>query len=227
MAGALTPEQQWELIQTYGSIENARDEAMRRSPELGELWNAWWPQTPDFWKVFWKRALPVLGIDAAPPVTAMAQPEPSQHEGTLRGDPGRKPQTMPAKTFWKIFELGMAHAESDNETPSLRSIAETTKRREFVTEHRDQPMGVHGPHKWWYRCLHRAGIVAEGVTHGRKMHMARHTAGQSVLDRTGNLKAVQKLLGHSSITTTGDIYTDWDIDQLEETMRYVGRRGRR
>jgi site-specific recombinase XerC len=53
------------------------------------------------------------------------------------------------------------------------------------------------------------------------MHMARHTAGQSVLDSTGNLKAVQKLLGHSSITTTGDIYTDWDIDQLEETMRYV------
>jgi site-specific recombinase XerC len=49
--------------------------------------------------------------------------------------------------------------------------------------------------------------------------MARHTAGQSVLDSTGNLKAVQKLLGHSSITTTGDIYTDWDMDQLEETMR--------
>jgi site-specific recombinase XerC len=41
------------------------------------------------------------------------------------------------------------------------------------------------------------------------MHMARHTAGQSVLDSTGNLKAVQKLLGHSSNTTTGDIYTDW------------------
>jgi hypothetical protein len=37
-------------------------------------------------------------------------------------------------------------------------------------------MGAHGLHKWWYRCLQRAGIVAEGVTHGRKMHMARHTA---------------------------------------------------
>jgi hypothetical protein len=46
-------------------------------------------------------------------------------------------------------------------------------------------------------------------------------AGQSVLDSTGNLKAVQKLLGHSSITATGDIYTDWDIDQLEATMRSV------
>jgi site-specific recombinase XerC len=90
----------------------------------------------------------------------------------------------------------------------------------FVTEYRDQPMGVHGLHKWWYRCLQRAGLVAEGVTHGRKMHMARHTAGQSV-HHTGNLKAVQKLLGHSSITTTADIYTDWDIDQLEETMRIV------
>ena len=52
------------------------------------------------------------------------------------------------------------------------------------------------------------------------MHKARHTAGQRVLDATqGNLKAVQKLLGHSSISTTGDIYTDWDIDQLAETLR--------
>jgi integrase len=77
----------------------------------------------------------------------------------------------------------------------------------FVTEYRDQPMGVHGLHKWWYRCLERAGVVSEGTTRGKKMHMARHTAGQNVLDKTGNLKAVQKLLGHSSITTTAYIYT--------------------
>ena len=37
-------------------------------------------------------------------------------------------------------------------------------------------------------------------------------------DRAG---ARRSLLGHSSITTTGDIYTDWDIDQLEQTMRDV------
>jgi site-specific recombinase XerC len=43
------------------------------------------------------------------------------------------------------------------------------------------------------------------------MHSARHTAGQTVLDRTGNLKAVQKLLGHASMTTA-DIYTDWAPD---------------
>jgi site-specific recombinase XerC len=42
-----------------------------------------------------------------------------------------------------------------------------------------------------------------------------------VLDRTGNLKAVQKLLDHESIQTAGDVYTDWDIDQLAETLLEV------
>ena len=42
-----------------------------------------------------------------------------------------------------------------------------------------------------------------------------------MLDATGNLKAVQKLLGHASIQTTGDIYADWDIDQLAATMADV------
>jgi integrase len=32
---------------------------------------------------------------------------------------------------------------------------------------------------------------------------------------------IQKLLGHSSIQTTADIYVDWDIDQLRETMAQV------
>jgi site-specific recombinase XerC len=30
------------------------------------------------------------------------------------------------------------------------------------------------------------------------MHKARHTAGERVLDHTGNLKAAQRLLGHAS-----------------------------
>ena len=85
----------------------------------------------------------------------------------------------------------------------------------------DKPMGDHGLHNWWYGCLARAGIVEPGTTSGERMHKARHTAGQRVLDATGNLKAAQKLLGHASISTTGDIYADRDIDQLAETMRAV------
>lgn len=85
----------------------------------------------------------------------------------------------------------------------------------------DKPMGDHGLHDWWYGCLRRAGLVEEGVTSGERMHKARHSAGQRVLDKTGNIKAVQKLLGHASIQTTADVYTDWDIDQLAQTMAEV------
>jgi integrase len=68
----------------------------------------------------------------------------------------------------------------------------------------EKPMRAHGAHDWWYRCQERAGLVAVGQTSGAKMHRTRHTAGQRVLDATGNLKAVQALLGHASITTTAD-----------------------
>ncbi len=63
--------------------------------------------------------------------------------------------------------------------------------------------------------------MADGTTNGERMHKARYTAGQRVLDNTGNIKAVQKLLGHASIRTTGDLYTDWDISQLEATLTDV------
>jgi site-specific recombinase XerC len=58
--------------------------------------------------------------------------------------------------------------------------------------------------------IHEAGLTA-------------FTAAMSSMPATSgsDLKATQKLLGHSSISTTGDIYADWDIDQLADTMRAV------
>ena len=85
-------------------------------------------------------------------------------------------------------------------------------------DRRDKPISDHGTHDWWYRASTRAGVVAQGTTRGERMHKARHSAGQRVLDDTGNFKAVQKLLGHSRSQTTGDIYADWDVDQLAQTM---------
>jgi site-specific recombinase XerC len=83
----------------------------------------------------------------------------------------------------------------------------------------DKQRGQHGIHDWWYRCLARAGVVEEGATRGERMHKARHTAGQRVLDKTGgNIKAAQKLLGHEQMETTANEYLDWDIDQLAETL---------
>ena len=68
------------------------------------------------------------------------------------------------------------------------------------------PLSPHGLHLWWYGRLAAAGVVPEGTTSGRRLHDARHSAGQRVLDKTHNLKAAQALLGHASIATTGDVY---------------------
>jgi integrase len=78
-------------------------------------------------------------------------------------------------------------------------------------------------HRWWYRQLEHAGIVAQGETAGEKMHKARHTAGQRVLDATGDLKLTQRLLGHASIQTTGDIYVDYDNATFAAKMADVLR----
>jgi integrase/recombinase XerC len=129
---------------------------------------------------------------------------------------------IPQADFWLDLERLILDLEAQPHHYLLaRQKAIPRKGTSSVHRFPEKPMGVHGAHDWWYRCLHRAGVVPEGVTSGERMHKARHSAGQRVLDQTGNLKAVQKLLGHESIQTTGDIYTDWDIDQLAETMRGV------
>lgn len=82
----------------------------------------------------------------------------------------------------------------------------------------DTQISNHALHDWWYARLAAAGIVAEGTTSGERMHKSRHTAGQALLDATGNLKAVQKLMRHKSMLTTADVYLDWDLDQLARSL---------
>ena len=67
MAGALTPEQRDAVNRIYGSDSNAIDEAVRRSEDLARLWEDGqspiaWPNQREFRELWWKRALPVLGI---------------------------------------------------------------------------------------------------------------------------------------------------------------------
>ena len=123
---------------------------------------------------------------------------------------------VPDPAFWHDLERHILDVGA--QPAHYLMCGQKTVPRAGVVRFPDRPMGVHGMHLWWYGCLERAGIVALGTTSGERMHKARHTAGQRVLDATGNLKAVQKLLGHASIQTTGDVYADWDIDQLAGTL---------
>ena len=126
---------------------------------------------------------------------------------------------IPHAAFWMDLERHLIDAEA--KPGHYLMCRQRTIPRAGVRRFPEKPMADHGLHDWWYRMLANAGVVATGTTSGERMHKARHTAGQRVLDASGNLKAVQKLLGHSSISTTGDIYADWDIDQLAATMSDV------
>jgi integrase len=56
-----------------------------------------------------------------------------------------------------------------------------------------------------YPALDRLGIPRGVGVSG--FHTFRHSAASIVNYRTGNLKLAQKLLGHSSINMTADVYT--------------------
>lgn len=133
--------------------------------------------------------------------------------GTVRALP------IPDTHFWQELERLILdrQAAPDHYLMARRKYIPKKGVRDFP----DKPMGGHGMHDWWYACLANASIVAEGTTKGERMHKARHSAGQRVLDATGNLKAVQKLLGHASIRTTADNYVDWDLDALAQTLADV------
>jgi site-specific recombinase XerC len=135
---------------------------------------------------------------------------------------GEKVRTLPIPSppFWNDLERMLVECEL--QPNHFLMCQQRTIPRAGVRRFPERKMSGHGLHRWWYGCLERAGVTVAGQLSGERMHKARHTAGQRVLDATGgNLKAAQKLLGHASIQTTGDIYTDWDLDQLAVTMAEV------
>lgn len=125
---------------------------------------------------------------------------------------------IPDPAFWHDLERLILDTEAHS-TWFLRPGSKGNQSKRTLLH--DRPMSDHGMHNWWYRCLARAGVVVDGTTNGEHMHKARHTAGQRLLDHTGNLKAVQQLLGHSSIATTGDVYVGWDEAALAASLESV------
>jgi integrase len=61
-----------------------------------------------------------------------------------------------------------------------------------------------------YPTLDRIGIARTRRAAG--FHTFRHSAATIVNQKTGNLKLVQKLLGHSNLSTTADVYTHTSAD---------------
>jgi len=72
-----------------------------------------------------------------------------------------------------------------------------------------------------YPALDRLGIPRDKRSAG--FHTFRHSVGSFINAQTGNLKLPQKLLGHSNLSTTADIYTHTSQESEREAALAVER----
>jgi integrase/recombinase XerC len=68
--------------------------------------------------------------------------------------------------------------------------------------------------------------IANGVTSETSPHTLRHSFATHLLDGGADLKAVQQLLGHESLTTT-QVYTHISVERLQETVKRAHPKSRK
>jgi integrase/recombinase XerD len=78
------------------------------------------------------------------------------------------------------------------------------------------PMTVRGLQQAWKRAVSKAGL-----DESLSLHAARHSLAVSLLSKTGNLRLVQKQLGHSSPTTTANFYADVSHEDMKAGLEAI------
>lgn len=72
------------------------------------------------------------------------------------------------------------------------------------------PLSAQGLQRIWKRSVKLAGLPKE-----LSIHSARHTIAVHLLKKTGNLRQVQKQLGHASPATTANMYADISFEDMQ------------
>ena len=73
------------------------------------------------------------------------------------------------------------------------------------------PLTSRGLQQMWKAAVERAGLPDE-----LSIHSARHTLATHLLKKTGNLRQVQKQLGHASPATNANMYADIDYEDMQD-----------
>jgi site-specific recombinase XerC len=83
----------------------------------------------------------------------------------------------------------------------------------YPKSRRDEPMDHASVHRWFKRCLERAGMP-----NAIQIHELRHSAADNLWRQTGNLMLAQQLLRHASVSTT-QIYLHPNRDDLSDALQ--------
>lgn len=122
------------------------------------------------------------------------------------------------------YLLGSRH--TFNRFAGYDPVTGKAKTQRIERDRLEKPLSSTATHHWYYRCLERAGIVATGQRSGERMHKARHTSGQLLLEEFRDIKLVQKHLNHTSMTTTANTYVDYDEFQVGDRVEEMLQRRR-
>ena len=87
-------------------------------------------------------------------------------------------------------------------------IEDRTTGKLFVGERGN--LTKYGLQQIWKSAVKRAGLPKE-----LSIHSARHSMAVHLLKKTGNLRQVQKQLGHASPATTANMYADISFEDMQ------------
>ena len=168
------------------------------------------------------RLAELIGLDASPQPGSIGWVDMAAGEVTVTGK-GRKTRTVPVGS--KAL-AALAHWRAVRE-----QVLDQGKRAQTAADHTSEaalflsPRGKRVSASLVYTRLKRWTIKA-GVPAHVHPHMLRHSFATHMLQSTGDLRAVQELLGHANITTT-QVYTHLDFQALSKVYDAAHPRAKR
>lgn len=84
---------------------------------------------------------------------------------------------------------------------------------------REAPISNTSMQQWW--AHERRGVLPRAGVRYRNMHTTRHTFATRYLRAGGRLETLKRMLGHSSIATTEDLYSHLDVEDVRADLRLL------